>query len=76
MKSSDIVKLKRDLNAALEAAGRKEFGWFVFLEKLDELGYDLVERPVQPKAIVEAVEAMALIADTFGNRKTRHAKYI
>lgn len=63
MRTSDIVQLKRDIISAIEAAGKKEFGWFVLLEKLDELGYDLIQRTPSPGAIVAAVEACAAIAE-------------
>jgi hypothetical protein len=45
MKASDIVQLKRDLTTAIDAAGRGEQRWYVLIEKLDELGYDIVQRP-------------------------------
>lgn len=51
MKTSDIVQLKRDITTALDAAGRKEMGWYVFVEKLDELGYDIVQRPPVTKPL-------------------------
>lgn len=55
MKTSDIVQMKRDITIALDAAGRKEMGWYVFVEKMDELGYDIVQRPPmqQPERITQ-----------------------
>lgn len=64
MKTSDIVQVKRDMITAMDAAGKKEFGWFVMLEKLDELGYDLVQRSPSPQALIAAVEACVSIAET------------
>lgn len=63
MRTSDIVQLKRDLNNAIDTAGRGEWRGFILLEKLDELGFDLTRRPPSPGAIVAAVEACAAIAE-------------
>lgn len=64
MRASEIVQLKRELNNAIDAAGRGEWRGFILLEKLDELGFDLTRRsPPSPDAIVAAVEACAAIAE-------------
>lgn len=64
MKTSEIVELSRDLNAAIDVAGKGEFRWFALATKLDELGYDVTKRQPSTKAILAAVEACATIADT------------
>lgn len=63
MKISDIIQWKRDGNDAVDTAGRGEFRWFLLFEKLDELGYDVVQRPVSPASIARVMEATAAIAD-------------
>ena len=63
MKISEIVQLKRDLNNAIDAAGKGEFRWFTFLEKLDELGYDLTRRAASPGDIATVVKGIASISD-------------
>lgn len=64
MKTSEILELSRDLNAAIDVAGKGEFRWFMLATKLDELGYDVTKRQPSTKAILAAVEACATIADT------------
>lgn len=61
MKISDIIQWKRDGNDAVDTAGRGEFRWFLLFEKLDELGYDVVQRPVSPASIARVMEATPAI---------------
>jgi hypothetical protein len=71
MKTSDIVQLKRDITTALGAAGRGEMGWYIFVEKMDDLGYDIVQRP--PASQPERVSQIGWIEPPASNGLLGHA---
>lgn len=46
MNLHEILTTKRDVESAMEIAGRGELRWLKLIEELDRLGYDIVKREV------------------------------
>ena len=60
MKTSHVMKMLRDLEDSIEFAGRGEFRALKFMQRLDELGYDVTERT--PDLIVPVSTAQHAVA--------------